>query len=57
METIESELFSAFEMLKKEVFMKVREIVDNVIQKTGVTPLAPEKTCDKLMAGELRSRN
>ncbi len=31
--------------------MKVREIVDRVIKKTGVTPLPPEKTCDKLMVG------
>lgn len=31
--------------------MKVREIVDRMISKTGVTPLPPEKTCDKLMTG------
>ena len=31
--------------------MKVREIVDRIIKKTGVKPLPPEKTCDKLMAG------
>jgi putative NIF3 family GTP cyclohydrolase 1 type 2 len=34
-----------------EDVMKVREIVDRIIQKTGVPPLPPEKTCDKLMAG------
>ncbi len=31
--------------------MKVREVVDRIIRKTGVTPLPPEKTCDKLMSG------
>jgi putative NIF3 family GTP cyclohydrolase 1 type 2 len=31
--------------------MKVIEIINCVIQKTGVPPLSPEKTCDKLMAG------
>jgi putative NIF3 family GTP cyclohydrolase 1 type 2 len=31
--------------------MKVREIVDRVISKTGVPPLPSEKTCDKLMTG------
>ncbi len=31
--------------------MKVREVVDRIIKKTGVTPLLPEKTCDKLMSG------
>ena len=35
-----------------EEFMKVREIVDRMIYKTGVTPLPPEKTCDKLMVGD-----
>ena len=31
--------------------MKVREIVDRIIKKTGVPPLPAEKTCDQLMAG------
>lgn len=31
--------------------MKVREIVDRMIRKTGVPPLPLEKTCDQLMAG------
>jgi putative NIF3 family GTP cyclohydrolase 1 type 2 len=35
-----------------EKFMKIREIVDRMICKTGVTPLPPEKTCDKLMVGD-----
>ncbi len=31
--------------------MKVREIVDGIVGKTGVGPLPEEKTCDHLMAG------
>ena len=31
--------------------MKVREVVNRMIKKTGVGPLPPEKTCDKLMSG------
>ena len=31
--------------------MTVREIVDAMIQKTGVPPLPLNKTCDQLMAG------
>ena len=33
--------------------MTVKEIVDGLIRKTGVQPLPPEKTCDKLMIGSL----
>ena len=31
--------------------MTVREIVDAIIRKTGVSPLSEENTCDRLMAG------
>ena len=31
--------------------MTVQQIIDGIIQKTGVKPLPPEKTCDHLMAG------
>lgn len=31
--------------------MTVRQIVDAIIQKTGVPPLPQERTCDKLMTG------
>lgn len=31
--------------------MTVREIVDAIIQKTGVPPLPAERTCDQLMSG------
>ncbi len=33
--------------------MTVKEITDGLIRKTGVQPLPPEKTCDKLMIGSL----
>lgn len=32
--------------------MTVQEIISGVIAKTGVAPLAPDKTCDRLMAGK-----
>ena len=35
--------------------MKVREIVDGIIAKTGVDPLLEDKTCDHLMAGSFNS--
>mgnify|MGYP000438630052 CR=1 FL=1 len=31
--------------------MTVREIVDKIIEKTGVEPLPEDKTCDHLMTG------
>ena len=31
--------------------MKVKEIIDGIIEKTGLKPLPQEKTCDRLMAG------
>ena len=31
--------------------MTVREFIDKIIEKTGVTPLPEEKTCDHLMTG------
>ena len=31
--------------------MTVEKIIDGIIRKTGLTPLPPEQTCDKLMAG------
>lgn len=33
--------------------MKVQEIINAVISKTGVEPLSQEKTCDRLMAGSM----
>ncbi len=33
--------------------MKVYEIIDRIIQKTGLEPLPHENTCDHLMTGEL----
>ena len=36
--------------------MTVREIVDAIIQKTGVQPLPEEDTCDQLMAGNWETR-
>lgn len=32
--------------------MTVQEIIDGVIRKTGVPPLPPDRTCDRLMAGD-----
>lgn len=32
--------------------MTVQQIIDGMIAKTGVTPLPPDRTCDKLMAGD-----
>ena len=31
--------------------MTVRDLVNKIIEKTGVTPLPEEKTCDHLMTG------
>lgn len=31
--------------------MTVKEIIDGIIRKTGVTPLPSDKTCDQLMSG------
>ena len=31
--------------------MTVRELVNKISEKTGVTPLPEEKTCDHLMTG------
>lgn len=31
--------------------MTVREIVDKIIEKTGVTPIPEGKTCDRLISG------
>lgn len=33
--------------------MTVREIVDKIIEKTGVEPLPEDKTCDHLMTRQL----
>ncbi|MGB4661453.1 MAG: Nif3-like dinuclear metal center hexameric protein [Mobilitalea sp.] len=33
--------------------MKVSEVIDNIIKKTGVEPLPADKTCDHLMSGSL----
>lgn len=35
--------------------MTVKEIIDGIIQKTGVEPLAYDKTCDHLMTGSFES--
>ena len=32
--------------------MKVREVIERVIEKTGLTPIPHEKTCDHLMIGD-----
>lgn len=32
--------------------MKVREVIERVIEKTGLTPISHEKTCDHLMIGD-----
>ncbi|MEX1377265.1 MAG: Nif3-like dinuclear metal center hexameric protein [Eubacteriales bacterium] len=36
--------------------MTVREIVDEIIKKTGVKPLPLDKTCDQLMAGSFDAK-
>ena len=42
---------SAWAAFLGEKNMTVRELVNKISEKTGVTPLPEEKTCDHLMTG------